>query len=141
MPQEESPKRILQSHGLRSTLTRTLVLQVFLENQGALAQSDLDGYTEGKINRASLYRILRDFEDKGLIHRVPDDVQANKFALCGQSCSAENHRDGHVHFKCEHCGLTSCMPEIPTPQVLMPKGYKIRDTQILLTGTCSQCAA
>ena len=57
---------LLKHHDLRLTQVRKEVLSVFLKKEQALSQSDIEENV-GQIDRITLYRTLRSFEDNGLI--------------------------------------------------------------------------
>ena len=67
---------LLKHHDLRLTQVRKEVLSVFLKKEQALSQSDIEENV-GQIDRITLYRTLRSFEDNGLIHRAIDGFYSN----------------------------------------------------------------
>jgi Fur family transcriptional regulator, ferric uptake regulator len=85
-----------------------------------------------------VYRTLKTFLDKGLIHKVLDDEGSLKYALCNDPCTTSSHRHEHVHFKCTQCGQTSCL-DVEIPLVRLPKGYEAREVNLLIQGTCESC--
>ncbi len=137
----ETPAQYLHHHGLRKTLGRELVLTTFLDQSRALSHGELNTLLGDQLNRASLYRVLQSFEESGIVHRVPDDEVSVKYALCSGACSSEQHHDNHVHFKCNHCGETQCLPEVKLPKVKTPDSLKVESAELLLRGYCRHCAA
>lgn len=113
------------------------IIQEFLEKQVALAHSDLEDRLNSKFDRVTIYRSLKTFLDKDLIHKVLDDSGATKYALC--SHEEENHNHEHVHFKCEKCGETTCLDSIGLPKITLPEGFKKREMNLLIQGSCSKC--
>jgi Fur family ferric uptake transcriptional regulator len=128
---------ILKNHKLRITDCRLAIIQEFLEKQVALAHSDLEDRLNSKFDRVTIYRSLKTFLDKDLIHKVLDDSGATKYALC--SHEEENHNHEHVHFKCEKCGETTCLDSIGLPKITLPEGFKKREMNLLIQGSCSKC--
>ncbi len=132
-------EHLLKSHRLRRTDTRLDVLDLFLKKDTALAQRDIEE-TLGAIDRITLYRTLRTFEEKGLIHRAIDGSEKLRFALCSHECNPdEGHFDEHAHFHCLVCESTFCLDQVSTPSVKVPKGYRIESSHLVLKGTCEKC--
>lgn len=131
---------ILRNHGLRKTIGRVQVLDYIIQRQSALSHSDLSQAFEGKMDRASLYRTLQDFEQNGLIHKVPDDQVSVKYAYCKGQCDSHNHHDAHLHFKCDQCSETFCLEEQSVPKWQLPKGFIGQSTEVLVHGVCKHCA-
>jgi Fur family ferric uptake transcriptional regulator len=89
-------------------------------------------------DRVTVYRTLKTFLDKGMIHKVLDDGGALKYALC-HYCQGENHQHDHVHFKCAVCGETSCLDDVYVPRVNLPEGYQVAEVNLLVQGVCARC--
>ena len=131
---------LLATHQLRQTDCRLDILEVFLEKKFALSHSDLEKMFKENYDRVTMYRTLKSFLDKGLIHKVLDDEGTPKYALCSASqCTTHTHAHEHVHFKCETCGQTSCLDEIKVPSLVLPKGFQLKEMNLLLQGICASC--
>lgn len=133
-----SPDILLRDFQLRSTPGRQEVLQIFLKNAYALSHGDIEREMPLDFDRVTLYRTLKTFLDKGLVHKVLDDEGGLKYALCSNNCTTAGHHHNHVHFKCTICGQTSCL-EVEIPGIKLPKGYKSIETNLLIQGTCQNC--
>lgn len=131
---------LLRKHGLRKTLGRVQVLDYIIACKTAISHSDLSQAFEGTMDRASLYRTLQDFEQHGLIHKVPDDQVSVKYASCKGSCSAEVHHDAHLHFKCDDCEKTYCLEGNSVPALKLPEGFVAHHAEVLIHGLCQHCA-
>lgn len=132
------PEKLLKTFRLRSTPTRQEILEILLDKDYALSFGDIEKAVSGASDRVTVYRTLKTFLDKGLIHKVLDDEGTLKYALCSDSCSVSNHRHEHVHFKCTECGQTSCL-EVQVPHVRLPAGYKAKEFNLLIQGICAGC--
>lgn len=132
-----SPLTILQSHKLRITDCRQEIIREFLDKQVALAHSDLEESLDSQFDRVTIYRTLKTFVDKDVVHKVLDDSGATKYALC--SHEEEKHNHEHVHFKCEICGETTCLESITLPSIKLPKGFKKKEMNLLVQGVCNKC--
>ena len=131
--------RLLKNFRLRSTPTRQEILHLFLKKDYALSHSDIESEIADDIDRVTVYRTLKTFFDKGLIHKVLDDGGSLKYALCTGACSETEHQHEHVHFKCLQCGQTNCL-DVEIPNVKLPKGYKSKEVNLLIQGTCQNCS-
>ncbi|HEX8349604.1 MAG TPA: hypothetical protein VF598_06570, partial [Hymenobacter sp.] len=72
---EKAPDLIAQTltrHGLRQTPVRLGVLRALQAALYALSGHEIEQLLGPGIDRITLYRTLRSFEEKGLIHRVMD---------------------------------------------------------------------
>jgi len=132
-------KDTLKEHRLRSTQCRADILAIFYEHDFALSHADIEEKVSEHYDRVTVYRTLKTFVDKGLIHKVLDDNGSQKYALCNDDCSEELHRHEHINFKCVKCGLTTCLDEADIPGVKLPAGYVPMDISMLVTGYCKDC--
>src|SRR3954468_7203906 len=92
--------RLLKDFSLRSTPSRQEILLLFLNKEYALSHGDIEREISNTLDRVTVYRTLKTFLDKGLIHKVLDDEGSLKYALCKEACSLTDHHHNHVHFKC-----------------------------------------
>lgn len=134
-------EKLLIQHGLRKTQGRILVLNEFSKHEKALAHNELQQSLGGKIDRVTLYRILDQFEKKGLLHKFPDDEVSVKYALCSHHDEmVHQHSDDHAHFKCSSCSDTFCIEDFSIPDIQSPKGFIVTEKFLLLGGVCAKCA-
>lgn len=132
--------RLLRDFRLRSTPSRQEILHLFLKKDYALSHGDIEKEINNALDRVTVYRTLKTFLDRGLIHKVLDDEGALKYALCNEACNAAGHHHDHVHFKCTRCGQTNCL-DIEIPSVKLPKGYKPEELNLLIQGICENCSS
>ena len=130
--------QILRSHGLRVTNTRTSILNLFVTSSSALSNKLIEESLP-ELDRITLYRTLRTFEDKGIIHQAVDSTSITKFALCVQDCDEHHHKDHHAHFHCQRCKKTYCIDEINLPDVELPQDFSPSSTYLVVEGLCSSC--
>ena len=136
--------QILEANGLSKTKVRKRVLELFLDSEVALSLPDItEALQQSKeLDRITLYRTLKAFEEKGIIHKAVDGTQHPKYAMCEADCSEHSHHDNHAHFHCTACDTTICLDDVPTPTIPnVPSGYAIAETTLILAGTCSKCSA
>lgn len=131
--------QLLKTFRLRTTANRETILHLFLQKDHALSHGDIEKEIDNSLDRVTVYRTLKTFLDKGLIHKVLDDEGTLKYALCNDSCTTKGHRHNHVHFKCTICGQTNCL-NVEVPGIKLPKGYKAKEVNLLVQGTCENCS-
>ena len=131
--------RLLKNFRLRSTPSRQEILHLFLRKDYALSHGDIEKEIRNDLDRVTVYRTLKTFLDRGLIHKVLDDEGSLKYALCNEACATGGHHHNHVHFKCIQCGQTNCL-DVEIPSVKLPKGYKPSELNLLIQGVCDNCS-
>ncbi|MFZ2906940.1 MAG: transcriptional repressor [Cyclobacteriaceae bacterium] len=130
--------KILKNFKLRSTPSREAILLAFLQKDFALSHGDVERVVPESCDRVTVYRTLKTFLERGLIHKVLDDEGSLKYALCNEACTTAHHHHDHVHFKCMKCGQTNCL-QVEVPMVKLPKGYRMKEVNLLIQGVCEQC--
>jgi Fur family ferric uptake transcriptional regulator len=121
------------------TDSRVQILGLFYSNEGALAHADIEKKTSDAIDRVTIYRTLQTFEEKGLIHSIPTADNSVKYALCKEQCEDGHHHDNHVHFICDACGKTICLDDVLVPEVKLPKGFQVQQSNMVVNGICGDC--
>lgn len=134
-------KTILKDFDLRNTSCREEILDIFLQKDFALSHGDIESRMQDGFDRVTVYRTLKTFLDKGIIHKVLDDEGVAKYAICKEACTHDAHHHEHVHFKCVNCGLTNCLDNVQIPAISLPKGYQLQETNLLMQGVCQLCSA
>ncbi|MCO6359069.1 transcriptional repressor [Roseivirga pacifica] len=132
-------KQILKDHSLRHTQGRADIISVFLNKNVAISHSDIEAEMDSQYDRVTIYRTLKSFLEKGLIHKVLDDTGTMHYALCDDACSEVEHQHDHIHFKCNNCGETTCLENVHIPKVSLPNGFSYEESNYLITGTCDKC--
>lgn len=131
-------KQILKQHKLRHTQCRSDILDQFMGTDHARSHHDIESELR-QFDRVTIYRTLRTFLDKGLIHKIPDDEGNTRYALCPDKCTTHEHHHEHLHFKCEKCGLTTCMEHYEIPEINVPPGFQLKEVTVLALGICDKC--
>ncbi len=132
-------EQILKQHNLRVTQIRLEVLSYFQSNKNALTHAVLETHFAKKFDRVTIYRTLTSFLENGLLHKIPDDSGATKYALCHHEGNVHTHDDHHVHFKCKKCDKIECLYNLEIPKLHLPKKYKMENANLLIEGICAAC--
>lgn len=130
---------ILKNNQLSVTDSRKSILKLFLSSNGAMAHADIEKQTGEKFDRVTVYRTLQAFMEKGIIHTIPTADNAIRYALCKDDCTEGHHHDNHVHFICTACDRTTCLDSVTVPDVKLPRGFRLTDRQMVVTGICIEC--
>ena len=130
-------EEILKKNSLSVTAPRQRILKLFLHTKGALSHSDIE--TNEDFDRVTVYRTLQSFTEKGIIHTIPTADNSIRYALCSEDCHEGHHHDNHVHFICDECSKTICLPDVTIPKVKLPKGFTPEHSEMVVTGICEEC--
>jgi Fur family ferric uptake transcriptional regulator len=133
--------QILNQYSLRNTEIRREILSLFMNTDYALSHQFIEKQLVAQFDRVTLYRTLKTFEEKGLIHRIANDRDVIEYALCKEDCHEHDHKhsDNHAHFRCENCLKTICLDKVGIPDLHIPFGFKARDFQLIVSGICNNC--
>lgn len=127
-------QQLCQAHGFRCTPQRFAVYSYMKNN---LSHPDVNRIWEKvrqsipTITRESVFRILTELVDSGVINRM-DKITDARFD--GRVCD-------HGHLICENCGsvVDFDLPGDPfLPQDL--RGFTTRHTELRISGICASCA-
>ncbi|WP_313113412.1 Fur family transcriptional regulator [Aequorivita sediminis] len=129
---------LLQKSNVRPTAMRILVYNFLLENEAAKSLTDLENYFD-KSDRTTLYRTIKTFEEKGVVHQIDDGTGTTKYALCEQGCNCQIETDLHLHFYCNICDETVCLTDRKIPHINLPDGYTAEDANLVIKGRCEKC--
>lgn len=134
----EALEALLSAKQIKPTAMRLLVLDYLLQQPAAVSLQHLEaGFQHA--DRVTLYRTLKTFEEKGLVHAIQDGSGTARYALCPETCSGEGHHDLHLHFYCTHCRETYCLPTTRVPEVALPNNFIAEEFSLTAKGICDRC--
>jgi Fur family transcriptional regulator, ferric uptake regulator len=139
MSTHQQIQNLLKRNLLSVTESRSKILELFLQQNGALAHADIEKKSGASFDRVTVYRTLQTFVEKGIIHTIPTADNSILYALCKDACSEGHHLDHHVHFVCEQCSTTICLEDITVPEVKLPNGYQATQVEVVVNGVCKEC--
>lgn len=128
----------LMDKKINPTAMRILVLDSLLKQSSAISLTDMEKNL-GPADRITIYRTLKTFAEKGLIHVIDDGTGSPKYALCPDDCDANQHHDLHVHFYCISCKETFCLPNSKIPEVALPDSFTATEMNLVVKGVCNKC--
>lgn len=136
---EQDFAELLQKNNLHVTAPRLSVLKLIASKESATSQPYLEKHIKDDVDRVTLYRVLKAFEEKGILHKVIDLQGTANYALCNDHCEAGHHDDEHVHFNCTNCHEIYCLEDFRIPKMDLPKNYTAESINMLISGTCAYC--
>lgn len=133
-------EELLESKGVRITAMRLLISKFLAGKKVAVTLSDIEN-AFAKADRTTLYRTLKTFEEKAIVHQIDDGTGITKYAMCEEGCNCEMEQDLHLHFHCNNCGETVCLTEHKIPQIKVPDGFVSENVNLVVKGICDKCSA
>jgi Fur family ferric uptake transcriptional regulator len=133
----EAIDKKLKQKSIKPTSMRRLVLDILIHKKKAISLYEIEKEFDN-VERSTIFRTLKTFQDHYLIHSVDDGTGAVKYALCDDACTC-NLDDLHIHFLCNKCGQTHCLKEIPVPKLEMPTGFDLESVNFVAKGICPNC--
>lgn len=136
---------LLSEHGVKPTANRVTIARTMSRQQGLTTMALLEAEIE-TIDKSVISRTLTAFSQHGLVHEIADGTGTIKYELCltqhtkGDTTPDGDDADSHIHFFCEHCRHTYCLPAIHTPTVPLPAGYITHSACYVVHGLCPKCA-
>lgn len=127
----------LQTNDIQPTSMRLLVLQYLTEQTQAVSLKDLETVLD-RADKSTLFRTLKTFEEKKLIHRIDDGSGSIKYALCYENCACEPE-DIHYHFNCSVCHSTFCLDNVKMPLIELPHDFTLQQANLVIKGICANC--
>lgn len=131
--------QLLEKHNLKKTTPRFSVLEVLSSRDVATSQPILEEILGKEVDRVTLYRILKTFEEKGIIHKIIDSNGTANYAVCKSSCTEHQHRDEHLHFNCSVCRKVYCLNDVHIPTFSLPAGFEATAINLIASGVCPNC--
>ncbi|MDO6384740.1 MULTISPECIES: ferric iron uptake transcriptional regulator [Uliginosibacterium] len=132
------PPHSLKESGLKTTLPRLKILDLFQRtSERHLSAEDVYRLLlaeEMDVGLATIYRVLTQFEQAGLLQRHHFETGKAVFEL--------NKGDHHDHIVCMDCGRIEEFfdPEIEARQnaIAIEKGFKVREHAMYLYAECTK---
>ena len=121
---------------IRKTKSIELLMQEFENQTTAISTIELIKRLNSKLNKTTIYRVLENLVDDGILHSFIGKDGVKWYAMCS-NCTKSKHEDLHPHFEFIDCGEIDCSKaEIIIPEI---QNRKIFSSQILIQGMCEKC--
>lgn len=128
----------LVSASLKSTVAREVALHYFEKSTQPIDADDVLAHLrehELKTDRATVYRILEVFYEKGIIDRLEFQEGKFRYELAG--------RTDHHHLVCEKCGkiedISDCSIGSLEKEIGEKKGFNVKRHSLEFYGVCKSC--
>lgn len=131
--------KLLEERQIRPTAIRLLMYKFLHEKNVAVTLNDIESGFDNS-ERTTLYRTIKTFEKKGLVHQIDDGTGVAKYALDEPENITGGTQDLHLHFHCTNCNETICLTDHKIPHISLPKGFITQDMNLVLKGTCDKCS-
>lgn len=131
-------EQLLSRHGIKPTANRVVILKTLAAACRPMSMRELEMEIYS-IDKSNIFRALTVFRTRRLVHVIEDGDGGTRYELC-YSHDEDNDEDEHMHFFCECCHQTSCLPDLPAPEVSLPEGYRLHSVNCLIKGICPTCA-
>jgi Fur family ferric uptake transcriptional regulator len=128
---------ILKYRKIQPTAMRILVLKELQYSKRALSLNEME-ILFNQADKTTLYRTLKTFEKNKLVHSIEDGTGSTKYALCEESCECLPEQS-HIHFHCQNCGETFCIPDVQLPKLSLPKNFLGNEVNLIVKGVCDKC--
>ncbi|MBL4861630.1 MAG: transcriptional repressor [Crocinitomicaceae bacterium] len=130
-------ENLLRNKKLSETPFRKEVLAILSKYSNAIPLSRIERELKN-YNRITLYRTIKTFIDKGVIHEITISGEESNFAVCKEECGVAKHQHQHIHFKCDKCDIVFCVEMDKYPTITIPD-YTISQLEIQASGLCKEC--
>lgn len=129
--------KTLNLRNIKPTAMRELVYETLEKSNKAISLYEIEQQFDN-VDRSTIFRTLKTFQEKLLIHSVDDGTGAVKYALCDEDCTCKLG-DLHIHFLCNKCGHTNCLKDMSVPKMDLPEGFSFESANFVVKGICSSC--
>lgn len=132
-------EQILERYELSKTSIRLQVLNILRHKRFAMSEQDIKTELQGEFDRSTLYRTIRAFIEKDIVHRIVDDQNKSQYVLNKALMNFKHYEQEHLHFKCQQCGKLYCLENIPVKDYSLPQGFVPLQSEFLILGICDEC--
>jgi Fur family ferric uptake transcriptional regulator len=121
---------------------RHAVLELLAEQRCALTATEIEDALRAdparRVSRASVYRIVDELEDLGLVQRVETGQAMVRYE---RVCEQDEH---HHHLVCDDCGLVMPFSDRALEQAISSLSRRVplvvSEHEIVLHGSCRDCS-
>jgi len=129
-------ERLFGEHGVKPTANRIIIAETLSRAERPMSLGELETKIL-TIDKSSISRALKVFREQHLVHVLEDGEDSTRYELCLHH--GDDDDDMHVHFFCERCHRTFCLPDTPVPPVPLPEGFVMNSINYMVKGVCDEC--
>lgn len=126
---------LLKSRKLAATAIRRQVLALLASPGCALTSKEIETELGDHADRVTIYRTLKVLCEHHIVHKIVMDQQEVKYKLIDQEKGSD-----HPHFYCASCHLLMCLSPQLINKNLVPEGFQVHSTQVVMEGICRKCS-
>ncbi len=126
---------LLKSRKLAATAIRRQVLAMLARPGCALTSKEIETELGEVADRVTIYRTLKVLCEHHILHKIVMDQQEVKYKLIDQQKGSD-----HPHFYCASCHLLMCLSPQVINKKLVPEGFQVHSTQVVMEGICLECS-
>jgi Fur family transcriptional regulator, ferric uptake regulator len=128
----------LENKNLAKTPCRIEILKVLEQKGVALSEHEIKQHLSYDYDRATIFRTLKTFLQKGIIHSITVEGKDVRYAI---SAPAHSERKLHAHFHCTVCRDVQCLKNISMDEPVLPEGFYAKDFDLVINGFCRNCGS
>jgi Fur family transcriptional regulator, ferric uptake regulator len=140
-PWAEQAARALTAAGYRRGGARRAILELLDEQSCALSAIEIQDALTGRnreVSRASIYRVMEELEEIGLVQRVEVGRGVVRYE---PARSGPGH---HHHLVCDHCGRISPFTDAGLERAIRRVSdslpLRVSEHEVVIHGACETCA-
>lgn len=127
----------LEQKGIKPTANRILVYQTLYCHKVPLSLSRMEALMP-LMDKSSIFRVLGLFLEHDVVHSFEDGRGILNYELCTEDGTCDHH-DNHIHFYCEKCQHSFCLPHSTIPSFDLPEGFVANNVSFVIKGICKDC--
>jgi|SaaInl85LU_5_DNA_1037374.scaffolds.fasta_scaffold00697_2 Fur family transcriptional regulator, ferric uptake regulator len=128
---------ILKRKNISETPFRKSVLGIINSSDSAVSVSQIENGL-GDFNRVTLYRTIKTFLERGIIHSISIAGEDLRYAMCEATCQRDNHIHNHLHLQCSQCNSVYCV-DLPANSFINKSNHLIESFEVHAKGVCVAC--
>jgi Fe2+ or Zn2+ uptake regulation protein len=123
-------KKIFIDKGIKATKNRLLITTYVYNSSKAVSLHDMHLLFINDMDRATVYRTLDFLAKNSILKKIANSKGINLFTV---------NSEINAQFKCNNCDSIELLPEIPDEYKAILKNKNIKNFNVTIEGTCSEC--
>ncbi len=123
-------KKIFIEKGIKATKNRLLITTYVYNSSKAVSLHDMHLLFINDMDRATVYRTLDFLAKNSILKKIANSKGINLFTV---------NSEINAQFKCNNCDSIELLPEIPDEYKAILKNKNIKNFNVTIEGTCSEC--